>query len=63
MKKMTIDGNTAEDVTAALERVLKATPAQLHDKGIAAREFVLKCKNNVAQSGRILRLVGYSGKD
>ena len=59
----TIDGNTAEDVTAALEQVMKATPAQLHEKGIAAREFVLKCKNNVAQSGRILRLVGYSGKD
>ncbi|MBO5129818.1 MAG: glycosyltransferase [Oscillospiraceae bacterium] len=59
----TIDGNTAADVTAALEKVLAATPATLHEKGIAAREFVLNRKNNVAQSGRILNLVGYRGKD
>ena len=59
----TIDGNTAEDVTRALEKVLSQSPEALHEKGMAAREFVLNQKNNVVQSGRILRLLGYSGKD
>lgn len=59
----TIDGNTAADVTAALEKVLAETPEALHEKGMEARSFVLTKKNNVAQSGRILRLVGYNGEE
>lgn len=59
----TIDGSTPEDLTAALEKVLALTPETLHEKGMSAREFVLTRKNNIAQSGRILELVGYHGKE
>ena len=56
----TIDGNTPDDVTAALERVLSLSYEELHQKGLAGREFVLKNKNNVVQAGRILELIGYN---
>jgi glycosyltransferase involved in cell wall biosynthesis len=57
----TIDGNTPEDVTVALEKVFSFSPEKLHNKGAQAREFVLNNKNNIAQSGRILNLIGYRG--
>ena len=57
----TIDGNTPEDVTKALARVMSESSETLHEKGMSARRFVLDKKNNVVQSGRILSLV--SGKE
>ncbi len=56
----TIDGNTPEAVTKALEETLSHTPQQLHEKGICAQNFVLETKNNVSQAKRILALLGYN---
>lgn len=59
----TIDGDTPQDVTLALEKTMSNSRAQLHEKGLAARRFVLEQKNNVAQAGRILNLVGYKTEE
>lgn len=56
----TIDGDTPEAVTQALEITMSNTREQLHEKGMAARDFVLEKKNNVAQAKRILALAGYT---
>lgn len=56
----TIDGNTPNDVTKALEKVFSVSYEDLHKKGAESRGFVLQNKNNIVQSGRILALVGYS---
>lgn len=53
----TIDGNSKEDVTAALQSALANSEAELLNMGKKAKEFVLKNKNNVAQSARILALL------
>jgi len=53
----TIDGDSAMDVTRALEAVFKNSPEELHQKGLGARKFVLEKKNNVIQAGRILTLI------
>ena len=53
----TIDGNTSEDVTEALARVMSESSETLYEKGMSARRFVLDKKNNIVQSGRILSLV------
>ncbi len=54
----TIDDNTPLAVTKALSGVLALSKEELHEKGNRARNFVLEKKNNVVQSGRILKLVG-----
>ena len=53
----TIDGDTPGAVTSALEGVLGQTADVLYQKGMSAREFVLREKNNVLQAGRILSLL------
>lgn len=53
----TIDGDTPGAVTSALESVLGQTADVLYQKGMSAREFVLREKNNVLQAGRILSLL------
>lgn len=53
----TIDGNSKEDITNSLRRVLENTKEELYNRGKRAKEFVLTNKNNVVQSARILALV------
>ena len=53
----TIDGNSKEDITAALQKVLANSQAELLCMGKKAKAFVLENKNNVAQSARILALL------
>lgn len=57
----TIDGDSAEDITKALYTVLSKPDEELVKKGLEAREFVLKNKNNMIQAQRILNLF-MSGK-
>lgn len=59
----TIDGDTPEDVTRALEKTMSNTQQLLHQKGIDARDFVLKKKNNNVQAHRILALSGYKQEE
>jgi glycosyltransferase involved in cell wall biosynthesis len=53
----TIDGDKAADITEALAKVLTKTPAELFQRGEAAKQFVLKKKNNRIQANRILSLL------
>ena len=53
----TIDGNSKEDITKALEKVLSLSCEELFEKGKEAKEFVLTQKNNKIQSARILSLL------
>lgn len=53
----TIDGDTAEDVTKALAAVLSQSEEDLYSKGAAARDFVLKNKNNVSQAEKIVKMI------
>ncbi len=59
----TIDGNAPEDVTRALEKTMSNTQQSLHQKGIEARSFVLKKKNNIVQAKRILAVAGYKKEE
>lgn len=54
----TIDGNSKEDLTKALEKTLSLSSEELFSMGKKAKEFVLNEKNNVNQSARILTLLG-----
>lgn len=59
----TIDGDTPEDVTAALEKVFSETRDALHQKGMESKNFVLQKKNNLVQTQRMLSLLrGNSGE-
>jgi glycosyltransferase involved in cell wall biosynthesis len=53
----TIDGDTAVDITVALEEVFSHSEKELHEKGKKAKEFVLTRKNNIIQSKRIMELL------
>jgi glycosyltransferase involved in cell wall biosynthesis len=53
----TIDGDKAADITEALAKALAKTPAELFQRGEAAKQFVLKKKNNRIQANRILSLL------
>lgn len=52
----TIDGDGSEYIEDALKKVLSLSREELHEKGRRAKEFVLKEKNNITQSERILGL-------
>lgn len=51
------DDETVEGMAKTLERVLSLPPQELQAKGMAAREFVLREKNNVVQAKRIIELI------
>jgi len=53
----TIEGNKAQDITLALESVLKLPRHELYKKGMQAKQFVLQYKNNKAQARKILELI------
>lgn len=49
---------TAEGVADALQEIFSHSAEELHAKGMAAREFVLKEKNNVVQAKKVLDMIG-----
>jgi glycosyltransferase involved in cell wall biosynthesis len=53
----TIEGNDKQSITAALQKVFSYSKEELHDKGKAAKRFVLDKKNNIAQAGKIIDLL------
>ncbi|PKH37933.1 Glycosyltransferase involved in cell wall bisynthesis [Nocardioides alpinus] len=53
---LTIDGSSAADVTAALERAAALGRTALHERGDRARRFVLERKNHRTQGLRIVQL-------
>lgn len=56
-----LEQETAEGIAQKLRQIL-AQPAQtLFQKGLAAREFILKEKNNVRQAGKILAMLEKDG--
>lgn len=52
-----IEEETADGIEAALRNVLSRDPAELHEKGAAAKAFILGEKNNIKQAGRLLELL------
>ena len=52
-----IEDETVDGLALELKLVLSKSKDELQEKGKAAKEFVLKEKNNVAQAERILKLV------
>lgn len=49
----------AEGVAAALQEIFGHSAEELHDKGTAAKEFVLREKNNVVQAKKVLDMICY----
>lgn len=56
-----IDEETTEGVARALTEALSHSDAELFDKGLAAREFILTTRNNVIQAGKILEMLKKGG--
>lgn len=52
-----LDADTPEAITSALEKIFARPKDELQQKGEAARDLMLREKNNVAQAGRILKLL------
>jgi glycosyltransferase involved in cell wall biosynthesis len=52
-----IEGCTADDIKAAIEQVLALDKQELYDRGVSGRNFVLKNKNNVKMSDKIIELM------
>ncbi len=48
---------TADGVADALREIFKYSPEELHAKGLAAKEFVMKEKNNVVQAEKLLKMI------
>ena len=51
------DDETVDGMIKTLTTILSKDKSELHDKGIRAREFVLKEKNNVVQAEKILNMI------
>ena len=52
-----VDEETPEGIAAALKAVLSASDETLFEKGLAARNFVLKERNNVVQAEKLLEML------
>jgi glycosyltransferase involved in cell wall biosynthesis len=52
-----IENETEEGIVKVLKEVLNKPSVELHQKGLRAKEFVLKEKNNVVQVKRILNMI------
>lgn len=52
LKEETVDG-----VAEALKEIFKNSPEELHAKGMSAKDFVMKEKNNVVQAEKILKMI------
>lgn len=53
-----IPDETPEGIADALRKVFENSDAQLFEKGLDARRFVLEERNNVVQAGKILKMLG-----
>ena len=51
------EDESVEGMAKTLERILELPKEELHAKGAAAKEFVLREKNNIRQASRILELI------
>ena len=51
-----INGNEKQDIINSLQEIFQYSKNELHKKGKQAKEFVLKYKNNIHQSNRIIKL-------
>ena len=51
------DEETTEGYAEAIKKVLTKPEEELHEKGMAAREWVLEKKNNISQTSRIIDLI------
>ncbi len=52
-----IEEETADGIAAVLGDLLTRDTAELHEKGKAAKAFILKEKNNVSQAKKLLQLI------
>ena len=52
-----IEEETADGIAAALGDLLTRDPAELHEKGTAAKAFILEEKNNIRQAAKLLGLL------
>lgn len=53
-----LEDESAEGIAGRLQEVLSRTDEELFDRGMAAREFILKQKNNVVQGKKIIEMLG-----
>ena len=51
------EDETVEGMSKTLARILIQDKRELYDKGISAKKFVMKEKNNVVQAGKIKELI------
>ena len=51
------EDETVEGMIKTLTTILSKDKTELHEKGIRAKEFVLKEKNNVVQAEKILKMI------
>lgn len=51
------DNEAIEEMANTLKNILQKRPKELHEKGTAAKKFVLKEKNNIIQARKILEMV------
>lgn len=49
-----LKNETSEGIAETLKEILSKTPEELHGKGLAAKKFVLREKNNVEQARKLL---------
>ena len=57
------DDETVEGMAKTLDRILSLPKEELHAKGAAAKEFVLREKNNIVQAKKIIEMIrGMAGK-
>lgn len=52
-----VEDESIDGLSKALEIILDKSKEELHEKGLKAKEFVLKKKNNIVQSKKILEMI------
>ncbi len=52
-----LEEETADGVCKSLREIFAKTPEELHQKGMEAKEFTLREKNNVKQAEKLLKLI------
>lgn len=54
------EDESVEGMSKTIDYILSKSKEELHKKGLRAKEYVLKEKNNVMQAQRLLELIGYN---
>jgi glycosyltransferase involved in cell wall biosynthesis len=57
-----LEDESVDGMAKIIERILKVPKEELHAKGAAAKEFVLREKNNIRQASRIIEMIKESMK-